>query len=82
MKTALATQPVTIGLVLLLQIVMHKIKIFCPGLKRVFALQEASDRKLQMKIEIIGDLCDLKKKCTGQHNGYWWGVWDFVVSTY
>lgn len=61
---------------------MHKIKIFCPGLKRVFALQEASDRKLQMKIEIIGDLCDLKKKCTGQHNGYWWGVWDFVVSTY
>jgi len=52
------------------------------GLERVYSLQQATNKSLQMKIEIRGDLCENRRRgCSNNPNGYWWGIWNFTIST-
>ncbi|KAE9549396.1 hypothetical protein FO519_007386, partial [Halicephalobus sp. NKZ332] len=49
------------------------------GLEKVYIYSKLGHR-LQMRIELRGDLCSENNKCSGfGKNGYWWGDWNFAL---
>jgi len=51
------------------------------GLEKVYIYSKLGHR-LQMRIELRGDLCNENNKCSGLgRDGYWWGDWNFSLGS-
>ncbi len=57
---------------------------FWLGLDKIFELVDkdvSNNRTITLRIDIWGDRCDQRGRCSNLADGYWFGEWGFAVGT-